>query len=83
MSDHDKLRTRRAKLLALATRGVDGERETAQRMLDAFDKKHPEVKSAKAQPLKSIIIINGVAVDMEELTRVLAYYFPGGFHFYR
>ena len=45
MSDHqdidrDKVRSRAAKLLALARRGVGGEKETAQRFLDRLLQKH-------------------------------------------
>lgn len=42
----DQLRARRAKLVELVTRGIDGERSNAQAMLERFDKAHPEVKSA-------------------------------------
>ena len=44
MATKVQLLARRAKLEALALRGVDGEQQAAMRKLAAFDKAHPELR---------------------------------------
>lgn len=59
---------RREKLAALAERGIDGERDNARRMLEEFDRKHPEVKQRAAD--RSRVGSDFVDIDFGQLVNL-------------